>query len=369
MEHISSEKAVFYFFLSLFFASLVFAGRLVIPFLPTIALGFVVTGIFAPLYRLLGKKITPVYASAITCVAIFFVVFVPVMLFIGVLSKEAYDLYLMGKNAVLSNQLKQLLENTQALDKLNALFATLGLNISFSWEELIKPISELGKVVGMYLFQQASFIASNIFKVVFYFCLMLVVVFYLLIDGKRFLDYLYDLSPLPDEHNDKLFSKFKEMAGAILVGNGLGGLIQGSCGGLLFLISGLSSPVLWGVIMGFLAFLPIVGIGIVLLPMSLFFMLKQKMTTGIIFLVVYAVLSWGIEYVFKPKVVGDRVRMHPLIVFFAIIGGLNIYGILGIIYGPLIVTLFLTLADIYFATFQVLVEPERVRGIIKKDSQ
>ncbi len=71
----------------------------------------------------------------------------------------------------------------------------------------------------------------------------------------------------------------------------------------------------------------------------------------------YAVLSWGIEYVFKPKVVGDRVSMHPLVVFFAIIGGLKSYGILGIIYGPLIATLFLTLADIYFSSFQFLVEP------------
>ena len=71
----------------------------------------------------------------------------------------------------------------------------------------------------------------------------------------------------------------------------------------------------------------------------------------------YAVLSWGIEYIFKPKLVGDRVAMHPLIVFFAIIGGLKVYGILGIIYGPLIATLFLTLSDIYFSTFQSMVEP------------
>jgi predicted PurR-regulated permease PerM len=72
------------------------------------------------------------------------------------------------------------------------------------------------------------------------------------------------------------------------------------------------------------------------------------------------VLSWGIEYVFKPKVVGNRVSMHPLIVFFAIIGGLKAYGILGIIYGPLIATLFLTLADIYFSSFQFMVEPGKV---------
>ena len=70
-------------------------------------------------------------------------------------------------------------------------------------------------------------------------------------------------------------------------------------------------------------------------------------------------LSWGVEYIYKPKLVGDRVAMHPLLVFFAIIGGLNVYGLMGIIYGPLIATLFLTLSDIYFSSFQSMVEPAK----------
>jgi predicted PurR-regulated permease PerM len=147
------------------------------------------------------------------------------------------------------------------------------------------------------------------------------------------------------------------MAGAVLIGNGLGGLIQGCAGGLLFWFLGFNSPFLWGVIMGFLAFLPIVGIGIVLIPTAIFLMLKSNLGMGIFVLAFYGILSWGIEYIFKPKVVGDRVAMHPLIVFFAIIGGLKVYGLLGIIYGPLIATLFLTLADIYFSSFQSMVEP------------
>jgi len=147
------------------------------------------------------------------------------------------------------------------------------------------------------------------------------------------------------------------MSGAVLIGNGLGGLIQGVVGGGLFWFLGLNSPFLWGVILGFLAFLPIVGIGVVMLPAALVFLLKGSLGRALFVVVVYGVLSWGIEYIFKPKLVGNRVAMHPLVVFFAIIGGLKVYGILGIIYGPLIATLFLTLSDIYFSTFQSMVEP------------
>ncbi|MBF0468273.1 MAG: AI-2E family transporter [Desulfamplus sp.] len=363
----TSERAVFLFFIFLFCISFFLIGHLFVPFYATIVLGLVTTGVFRPFYRMFLKKISPSLSSLLTCVIIFFVMFVPVVFFVGILSKEAYDLYLMGKNAVLGNQLRQILENTHALEKLNNFMATLGFDFVFSWEELIQPVSELSRIVGLVLFQQASFVASNVFKIVFYFCLMLIFVYYLLIDGNRLVAYIYDLSPLPNEHNEKIFIKFKEMAGAVLVGNGLAGLIQGVIGGGIFFLFHLNSPFLWGVIMGFLAFLPIVGVGAVLIPTAIFLILKQKIAQGIFLLFFYAILSWSVEYIFKPKVVGDRVKMHPLIVFFGILGGLQVYGILGIIYGPLIVTLFVTLAEIYFANFQNIVEPGKVKII--KDSE
>jgi len=275
------------------------------------------------------------------------VVFIPVVFLVGILSKEALGLYNLARDAVISNQLIQALENTRALDRINDLLARAGIQKTVSWQELFAPISELGKIVGFSLFQQARFITSNLLTLVFYFCLMIIVIFYMFMDGKKLIQYLYDLSPLPDEHDKQLFKKFNEMAGAVLIGNGLGGVIQGTAGGLLFLFLGLNSPFLWGVIMGFMAFLPIVGIGIVLVPTAVFFMLNSSVGTGMGILAFYGILSWGIEYIFKPKLVGDRMAMHPLIVFFAIIGGLNVYGLMGIIYGPLIATLFLTLSEIH----------------------
>ena len=357
MEQNIFQRAVFFFFLALFCISIFLVGKLIAPFFASILLGVVITGIFSPLFRRLSGRMSPRIASVLTCLTIFFVVFIPVVFFVGILSREALGLYNMARDAVFSNHLIDLLDNTQALERLNDLLARAGIETVISWNELIAPVSDLGKVVGFSLFQQARFITSNLVNLVFYFCLMLIVVFYMLMDGERFIQYLYDLSPLKDEHDRELYEKFNDMAGAVLIGNGLGGLIQGTAGGLLFWFLGLNSPFLWGVIMGFLAFLPIVGIGVVLVPTAIFFMLKSSLGMGIFILAFYAVLSWGIEYIFKPKVVGDRVAMHPLIVFFAIIGGLKVYGILGIIYGPLIATLFLTLADIYFSSFQSMVEP------------
>jgi predicted PurR-regulated permease PerM len=363
LEQSIFQRGVFFFFLALFCISILLLGNLVAPFTATIVLGVVITGIFRPVFMLFSRKLSSRVASLLTCAIIFFVVFIPVVFLVGILSKEALGLYNLARDAVISNQLIQALENTRALDRINDLLARAGIQKTVSWQELFAPISELGKIVGFSLFQQARFITSNLLTLVFYFCLMIIVIFYMFMDGKKLIQYLYDLSPLPDEHDKQLFKKFNEMAGAVLIGNGLGGVIQGTAGGLLFLFLGLNSPFLWGVIMGFMAFLPIVGIGIVLVPTAVFYMLNSSVVTGMGILVFYGILSWGIEYIFKPKLVGDRMAMHPLIVFFAIIGGLNVYGLMGIIYGPLIATLFLTLSDIYFFSFQSMVEPAKCKKV------
>jgi len=288
------------------------------------------------------------------------IVMIPAAVFLMLTSKMAAGIFVIVFYGLLSWGVEYLFKPKVVGDRVSmhpliVFFAIIGG---------LKAYGLLGIIYGPLiatLFEQARAITSNIFNIVLYFGLMLIVVFYMFIDGEKFIKYIYDLSPLPDEHDEKLFEKFMDMAGAVLIGNGLGGLIQGTAGGLLFLSLGFNSPFLWGVIMGFLAFLPIVGIGIVMIPAAVFLMLTSKMAAGIFVIVFYGLLSWGVEYLFKPKVVGDRVSMHPLIVFFAIIGGLKAYGLLGIIYGPLIATLFLTLADIYFSSFQFMVEPEKVQ--------
>ncbi len=356
----NSERDVFIFFLVLFAVSLFFTWKLIAPFFSIIILGIVCAGIFHRIYKLLSRRVKPAIASLIICIFVFFIVCVPVLFFIGVVSKEAFDLYLMGKDAVFSDQLKGLIKETHLLERLNRLLAYAGIEQKLSFDQLINPVSDLGKTIGFYLFEKARFIASNLVKFIFYFCFMLVIVFYCLLDNKKLINFINDLSPLQDKDNEKLLEKFMDMAGAVLLGNGLGGLIQGFLGGCAFVALELNSPFLWGVIMAFLAFLPIVGIGLVLVPAGALLLLKGRIAAGIFIFIFYGLLSWGIEYFFKPKVVGDRVRIHPLIVFFAIIGGLKVYGMLGIIYGPLIISLFFTLSEIYFANYQVLIEPDKI---------
>jgi predicted PurR-regulated permease PerM len=345
-----------WFFLALFVVSCFLLGWLLWPFFSVIVLAIVITMVFNPVYRVLHRKMNATLSSLITCIIIFFVLFVPVSAFVGILANEAYDLYLTARDAVSNNPIQELLENSKIIDKINDILMNFGIKITA--DELSRGVTELGRAVGLFLYQQARSMTANIVNFVVNFFFMLLIVFYLLIDSQRLASFIVGLSPLPDDQDEKLIQKFKDMASAILLGNGLGGLIQGILGGIVFAFFGFRSPFLWGVIMALLAFLPIVGVGAVFLPAALYLILQGRLGAGIFFIVFYIVLSGGIEYLFKPKLVGKRVQMHTLLVFLSIIGGLKLFGILGIIYGPLVVTAFLTLTDIYESSYQSIVEPD-----------
>jgi predicted PurR-regulated permease PerM len=352
----SPRDIILWFFLAIFLVSCFLLGWLLWPFLSVIILAAVVTGIFNPVYRYLNQKLKPTPASLITCLIIFFVLFIPVSTFVGILANEAYDMYLWAREAMANNPFKELVENSKLVDRINLLLANFGITIT--GDVLNQGIAELGRFVGLYLYEQARSMTANIVNLVVNFFFMLLIIFYLLLDSPRLISFIEGLSPLPDDQDQKLIQKFKDMAGAILVGNGLGGLIQGTLGGTLFALFGFKSPFLWGVIMALLAFLPIVGIGAVFLPAAIYLFLQGRVGAGIFFIVFYVLLSGGVEYFFKPNLVGQRVQMHTLLVFLSIIGGLKLFGILGIIYGPLVVTAFLTLADIYESSYRRIVEPK-----------
>jgi len=339
-----------WFFLSLFMVSLVVLGWLLWPFASVLIMAAVLTSVFNPVFQVIRKKTGPDIASLITCLAVFLLVFVPIVLFVGLLSREAYGLYQTARDAALADQIRSLLTSSRIVEKVNALLAAYDL--ALTGEQIHKALSEAGKVVGLFVYEQASAIASNIVSFVTYFFFMLLVIYYLLIDGDRLMAFIESLSPLPAVQYRQLTQKFKDMAGAILVGNGLAGLAQGLIGGLVFYFFDLKSPFLWGVVMAILAFLPVVGITVVAVPAAIYLFLVGRVGTAVFFIVFFTLLSQGAEYLFKTRLVGQRVKMHTLLLFLVTLGGLKLFGMLGIVYGPLAATAFLTLTEIYHAGYR-----------------
>jgi predicted PurR-regulated permease PerM len=206
--------------------------------------------------------------------------------------------------------------------------------------------------VASFIYEQVNTILSNVLRAVFHFAMIMVAVFYLLIDGARLKRFLFRLSPLPSREEELLATKFSDVGRAILVGNGVGSVLQGTFGGLMMWAFGLSSPVLWGTVMSIFAFLPLIGISVVTIPSALYLLIIGRTGAAIAFFVICSTVSLLIENVLKTKLIGSHMQMHDLLIFLSLIAGITTFGVIGILYGPLLVTLFLTLAELYEAHYR-----------------
>ena len=143
-----SRNLILWIFLIYFVVSIVMLGWLLWPFVSTIILAATVTGIFNPVFYALKRKLRPSIASFLTCIIIFIALFIPILSFVGIVSAEAYDLYLMARDAVIGAQLNNLLENSQLIEKVNQLLANF--DIQFNTEQLNEWVTEIGRNVGLF---------------------------------------------------------------------------------------------------------------------------------------------------------------------------------------------------------------------------
>ena len=345
-----------YFIFLLLLATLLL-GRLLWPFISILVLSYLLTTIFEPVYRYLSRKLSPGFSSVLTCLLIVVIIFIPVIFFVAALSTEALALFQFTKETNLAFKVREFIEGSTILVRIETFLAGFGIHFKFEFDQFSQLLSDFVKISGHFIYNQASSWAANILNSIFSFIMMILIIFFLLIDRKKMMDFFVRISPLPDEQDLQLIDKLEKISRAILVGNGLCGLIQGILGALIFIFFNLGSPILWGGIMGILAFLPIFGIGLVLLPAAVILFFKGNIVGGVIMIIFYILLSFSIEYLLKPKMVGEQVKMPTLLVFLSILGGLSVFGFLGIIYGPLIAVGFLTLAELYIENYE---------GFIKK---
>jgi len=339
------------FFFVVFILSILLLGWVLWPFWQLLILAFLLAGIFRPIYSWQLRWISPWLASILTCGLIVLIVFIPLTFCIGALSTETLNLYQLIRDAKLLLKLQGFIQSNTLMLQVQEVLASLGIN--FDPTDLTGTLSKIAGTIGLFIYNEAAAWAGNIMSFALQFCILILVVYFLLIEIDRLLLFVVKLSPLPEDQDRLLVEKFMEIAGAILIVNGISGLIQGALGGVFFAIFGLKSPVLWGSVMAVLAFLPIFGIGLVLIPASVILLITGNPGLAFITFIFYVLLSFTVEYLLKPKFVGEYVRMHTLLVFLAIIGGMSVFGVLGIIYGPLIVTGFLTLSELYMNIYRL----------------
>lgn len=175
--------------------------------------------------------------------------------------------------------------------------------------------------------------------------LVVFTMFYLFRDGDRIPQAVFRILPLERMQMHDIALRTREVIGATIYGVLVISAIQGSLGAIIFSILGLPSPILWGVVMFFLSMIPMAGSFFVWVPAAIYLGLTGAYLKAAILVAWGALVIGSIDNFLSPRLVGRRARLHELLIFFSVLGGLQVFGVLGLVLGPVVVAVTLALIE------------------------
>jgi predicted PurR-regulated permease PerM len=309
--------------------------RLTVPFLPAITWALVLSVLFLPSHRSTERILrNPNLAALVSVVLVGLVVVLPVLLVGSRLVDEA------AKGAL---TIKSKLESGEWLRAIEANPTTA---LVARWIEDMDLQAAVGNAATWLTNASAALIRQGVSQTVTL-LLTFYLLFYFLRDRDKALHALREMSPLPKREMDQLFRRVADTVYATIYGTVAVAVVQGTLGGLIFWWLELPVPLLWGVVMGLLAIVPVLGAFIVWVPTAIFLALDGSWGKALMLTAWGGVVVGGIDNLLYPMLVGDRLRLHTVPAFISIVGGLVLFGPSGLILGPLAVTVTLFLFRIW----------------------
>lgn len=216
---------------------------------------------------------------------------------------------------------------------------------------IIQKAGELVGTLSTFLIDSLSSGAKMTMNALFGSVIMLYVMFYFLTMGEVLLERILYFLPLTDEDERMLLHRFTSVTRATIKGTLVIGVMQGSICGLAFAIAGIKGPVFWGSVMAVTSIIPAVGTALVWGPALAILLLVGDFSGAVILGVLCGAVAGNLDNLVRPRLVGKDTEMHDLFVLFGTLGGIAMFGLLGIIIGPIIAALFITIWEIYGKVF------------------
>ena len=312
-------------------------------FLTPFLLACTFAALFSPFYKALLKffRGNRVIASLSCCVIIVLGIVVPVY-FLGYLVIHQLLSFYQSVEHVVQDFAQG--KNTAFLSRVeaNPIFVRLtqlGIDWHGSTLDILKTAgATMGKMINKTSLGALEIIIS-LFVTIF-------IMFYLFMDGEAIIKKFRRLLPLRTAYQDMIIARFLLVSRATVKGTLVFAIIQGVLGAIVLLIFGVKTWVLWGVVMIALAFIPMLGSGTILIPAGIIKLATGHVWQGIIILVLSIGFISSIDNVLRPSIVGRSARMHDLLIFFSTIGGLAMFGPVGVIMGPVIMAFFVSITEI-----------------------
>jgi predicted PurR-regulated permease PerM len=275
------------------------------------------------------------------------IIVLPFSLLLASLASEVVDVYHRVEEMIRTGQLQTYFERIKEIPLLKEMLERLSHYIDFSQMDPLPILLKNFKQISTFIFNQTTTLLKGFSSFIAGFFFTLLSLYYLFKDGSHLFGRLKEIVPLPFKERDLLIQRFKDMTYATIYGGLLIALIQGLLGGLSFWILGLPSATFWGTAMAFLSFIPIGGTALIWAPAAIILLIGGSVWKGLILFGVGIFIISTVDNLLRPIFISSRTNIHPLLLFFSVLGGIQAFGLIGLVMGPLIATLCLTLIEIY----------------------
>jgi predicted PurR-regulated permease PerM len=314
----------------------------------TVLAAFVLSYIFYPLYAFVNSKIKKSTVSAL--LVTFFVLLlltIPTLFVVNQLSNEVFTGYIIAKQYIDGDSKSISCEGSRLCELLPESFVDLSPRVRGILSDA------LGKG-SAYVFNQLTNTLLSITAIVLNLFIIFFIMYYMFKDGHKLVNKVKNIFPISKSRQDSLVTQFNNVLSAVVFGTVVVAVIQSILAGIGYYLFGIPSPIMWALITGVVALVPFLGPVVVWLPASLLLMISGYSSgDGLVFLRGVGLFLYGmllvsmVDNILKPKIIGSKANVHPALILLGVIGGINFFGIVGIIVGPVIMAMFSTALETY----------------------
>lgn len=312
--------------------------KILTPFLSILLWASVMVLVFYPSYQRILRKLNgrTTLASALTTILVLATIILPMVVVTGMV---------VGELEATARQIQA--EIPRHLERLPDILEVVYRYTGMTQDELKRAVQTGARTSSQTLLGGLLSVVGGAVGFLVNLGFVSFTMFYLFIDGDKAVQSLREWLPLERSQSHALLVRAGEIISASVYGVVVLAIIQGSLGGLMFWWLGLPSPLLWGVVMILFATIPMLGTFVIWVPAAIYLALNGHMIKAVILTLWGSVVIGMSDNLLRPTLVGKKAKMHDLMIFFAVLGGLNAFGVLGILMGPVVLAVSLTLLEAF----------------------
>jgi predicted PurR-regulated permease PerM len=312
---------------------------IIAPFLVPLAWSAVLAIFFFPVFVLLNQRMSISRAALVSTIGVTLVLIVPVLMVLLFAGREAVDVTVRLRNLISSGGI---VVPTSIAD-------TIRRHLPDSLQDLdfMGPLQQTMEKVASYFAGSLASLLRNLISFLVNLFILLFALFFVFRDGDRILRAVRHLIPFEKKLQDEMISESRDLIFASVAVALLIAAIQGILGGTAFALTGIPAPVFMGVLIGFFSIVPVVGSALIWAPAALWLGFNGSWAKAALVVIICAGVAGIADNLVRPLLLRNRTRLNDLQVFLSILGGLQVFGLLGIVAGPTIMAAALGVFRVY----------------------